>query len=130
MFTLKQIEYAHSKVASGADFPKYIQEIKGLGVLAFETWVIDSHTSYFGANSFCIQSLPQYEQLTISPNSNKDVFIHYLKMHQMGETDYTSFCKQCAETGIEKWTVDIEKMTCIYYDRDENQILVETIPRL
>jgi hypothetical protein len=30
MFTLEQIEFAHSKVKSGADFPKFIQEIKSI----------------------------------------------------------------------------------------------------
>lgn len=28
MFTITQIENAHSKVKSGADFPKYIQDLK------------------------------------------------------------------------------------------------------
>lgn len=44
MFTVEQIKAAHSKVKSGADFPKYIRDIKQLSVHAFETWVIDSHT--------------------------------------------------------------------------------------
>ena len=35
MFTVSQIKEAHSKVKSGADFPKYIQEIKGFGVIGF-----------------------------------------------------------------------------------------------
>ncbi|MGH2648681.1 MAG: DUF1398 family protein [Ginsengibacter sp.] len=41
MFTAEQIKTAHSKVKSGADFPKYIQDIKRLGVTSFETWVIE-----------------------------------------------------------------------------------------
>lgn len=32
MFTAADVIGAHSKVKSGADFPKYIQEIKALGV--------------------------------------------------------------------------------------------------
>ena len=40
MFTVEQIESAHEKVKSGADFPHYIQEIKKIGVLSFETWVL------------------------------------------------------------------------------------------
>ena len=44
MFTVEQIKAAHSKVKSGADFPKYIRDIKLLGVTAYETWVVDSHT--------------------------------------------------------------------------------------
>ena len=52
MFTVEQIKEAHSKVKSGADFPKYIQDIKQLGVTAFKTWVVDSQTEYFGKNHF------------------------------------------------------------------------------
>lgn len=59
MFTVEQIELAHQKVKSGADFPKYIQEIKQMGVAGFETWVKDSHTEYFGANSYKTRSNSQ-----------------------------------------------------------------------
>lgn len=128
MFTITQIQQAHKKVKSGADFPKYIQEIKQLGVIAFETWVVDSHTEYFGQDDFQIKSLPKYETLTIVENSDSQKFINYLKIHQLGETDYFTFCKHCAETGIEKWVVDLEAMTYIYYDKAGNEILVEVVP--
>ncbi len=129
MFTVKEINQAHEKVKSGADFPKYIQEIKQMGVMAFETWVKDSHTVYFGKEDYEVQSEPKYEALTILDFSNKEKFQHYLKIHQQGETDYYTFCNHCAETGIEKWIVSLEAMTCIYYDKKGNEILVEKIPQ-
>lgn len=128
MFTVEEIEAAHSKVRSGADFPAYIQELRILGVNAFETWVTDSRTDYFGANNYKTSSQPKYESLNIADTGNAELFKHYLKIHQNGETDYLSFCKHCAETGIEKWIVSLTDMTCIYYDKVGNQILVEQIP--
>lgn len=128
MFTVAQIEQAHDKVKSGADFPRYIQEIKKMGVLGFETWVADSHTEYYGANGYRTSSQPQYENLTIYNVTNKEKFAQQLKLHQQGQTDYYTFCKDCTETGIEKWIVDLDKMTCIYYDKAGNEILVEQIP--
>lgn len=128
MFTVAQIEQAHEKVKSGADFPKYIQEIKALGVLGFETWVKDSHTEYYGTNDYRTLSKPQYAQLSIAHETNKDSFVTELKAHQQGQTDYYTFCKDCAENGIEKWIVDLDKMTCIYYDKAGKEILVEQIP--
>ena len=129
MFTVQEIEKAHEKVKSGADFPKYIQEIKQIGVTSFETWVTDSHTEYFGENNYQTKSLPQYENLTIADSSNREKFCRYLKIHQQGETDYFTFCRHCAETGIEKWFVCLDKMTCTYYDKANNKILVEQIPQ-
>jgi uncharacterized protein YbcV (DUF1398 family) len=128
MFTIEQIEKAHSKIKSGAEFPNYIQEIKEIGVTAFETWVTDSHTKYFGEDNFQFKSEPKYEKLSISDQSDKESFIQYLKIHQKGETDYFTFCKHCAETGIEKWIVNLDRMTCTYFDKAENEILVEKIP--
>lgn len=128
MFTIEQIKAAHSKVKSGADFPGYIQDIKRLGVNAFETWVIDSHTEYFGKDGYQIRSEPMYENLVISDKSDKNKFSHYLKIHQGGETDYNTFCRHCAETGVEKWWVSLNEMTCIYYDKGGKKILTEQIP--
>ncbi len=102
MCTVNEIHEAHAKVKSGADFPKYIQEIKKMGVKSFETWVKDSHTNYFGANNFSTQSKAQYPDLSIQETSNKQEFARLLKIHQQGETDYFTFCNHCAETGIEK----------------------------
>lgn len=127
MFTVAQIKEAHSKVKSGADFPKYIQEIKNFGVVGFETFVVDSHTEYFGLENFKTQSEAMYANLDINTTPNKEEFVVRLKMHQRGETDYSTFCKDCAATGIEKWIVSLTEMTCIYYDKNGNEILVEQI---
>lgn len=128
MFSLDQILHAHSKVKSGADFPFYIQELKDIGITAYETWVIDSHTKYIGKNNFQLQSKPKYEALVISDTYDSEQFIQILKAHQLGHSDYSTFCSQCAETGIEKWIVNLETMTCIYFDKSNNQRLVEQVP--
>ncbi len=129
MFTIEPIEKAHAKVESGADFPKYIQEIKTMGVLGFETWVTDGHTDYLGTNNFQTSSKPMYGNLSITDTVDKEKFGHYLKEHQQGKTDYFTFCKDCAKTGIEKWIARLDKMTCTYFDKAGNTILVEQIPK-
>ena len=128
MFTVEQIKQAHSKVKSGADFPSYIQAIKALGVTAFETWVKDSHTEYFGKHGYTTCSKPMYGDKMVANTSDATAFKHYLKIHQQGATDYLTFCQHCAETGIEKWIVSLDKMTCIYYDKVGSEILLEEIP--
>lgn len=129
MFTVEEIERVHEDVKSGADFPKYIQQIRQMGVVAFETWVDDSHTVYFGANNYKVASLPQYEKLVVDDFCDSQQFAHYLKIHQQGETNYFTFCSHCAETGIEKWFVCLEEMTCTYYDKRGEKIVIEQIPQ-
>ncbi len=128
MFTLEQIQEAHSHVKSGVDFPAYVQDIIKLGVRSYDIYVTDGHAEYVGLNDYRIQSEPKYEALNISNVSNTEQFKDDLEAHQCGETDYMTFCKHAAQTGVVKWTVDTDTMTCTYYDENENKMIEEIIP--
>jgi uncharacterized protein YbcV (DUF1398 family) len=128
MFTLAEIKEAHSKVRSGADFPLYIQDLIQLGVVKYDTFVTDGHTLFVGDNNYQVQSAPKYTALAVASISDAGKFKHYLERHQQGQTDYPTFCAHSAETGVEKWTVDMAQMTCTYYDKAGNQMLEEKIP--
>lgn len=129
MFTLEAIKAAHAKVKSGADFPKYIQELKTLGLKSYSVYVNDGYTDYESIDSNTINAPAKYAELTIAQQTNEDQFKQQLKVHQQGGTDYPTFCKDCADAGIEKWLVDLPTMTCTYYDKAGESILVENIPQ-
>ncbi|MBL7702643.1 MAG: DUF1398 domain-containing protein [Ferruginibacter sp.] len=128
MFQLSQIKEAHAKVKSGADFPAYVQDLIQLGVSAYDTFVTDGHTVFTGSDNYTIASEQKYAPLEIAANSDAAKFKQYLQMHQQGQTDYPAFCRHSAETGVEKWTVDMNAMTCTYYDQSGNKMLEEKIP--
>lgn len=125
MFTLSEISSAHAKVRSGADFPEYAREIHALGVTHYETYVSDGHTVYLG-NPKSLVSPAKYDALEIAENVNPEKFIKQLRLHQSGGTDYMTFCRDCAESGIEKWTLDLAAHTCTYYSSEGAEILIET----
>ncbi len=127
-FTIDQIKAAHAKVKSGADFPNYVQDLIKLGITHYDTYVRDGHTRYFGNEDHQVQSEPKYPALTIPSSGNGEQFKYYLKIHQQGQTDYPTFCSHAAETGVEKWTVDTVAMTCTYFDKAGNTMLVEQVP--
>ncbi|MBW8331821.1 MAG: DUF1398 domain-containing protein [Prolixibacteraceae bacterium] len=128
MFTIEQIKEAHSKVKSGADFPKYVQDLIGLGVLTYDVFVSDGHAEYHGNDGCELKSEAKYANQNVAAADDSVKFRHYLKIHQQGETDYFTFCKHAAETGVNKWTVDHQKMTCTYFNSAGNEMLVEKIP--
>lgn len=129
MFTIEQIKAAHEKVKSGADFPNYIKEIKSLGVTHYETFVIDGHIDYYGENNYKITMPAKYPPLVISEKPYTAEFKKELMAHQQGKTDYLTFIKMCAETGVSKWEINMERMTCTYFDQNLNEILLEPIPQ-
>jgi len=129
MFTTEEIKAAHSKVKSGADFPAYIREIKALGVTHYEAYVNDGHTDYHGANGHTATVPAKYEPMPVADTVNAETFRQELLAHQQGKTDYLTFIRMCAETGIEKWEIRMDGMTCTYFDKAGNEILVEHIPQ-
>ena len=128
MFTVDQIKAAHSKVKSGADFPAYIQELKSLGVSQYKVFVTDGHADYFCENGDFVTVAAKYAPIEISANLQKETFQKELLAHQQGKTDYLTFIQMCAGTGIENWEICIKQMTCTYFDKSGNVILVERIP--
>jgi uncharacterized protein YbcV (DUF1398 family) len=124
MFTVEQIKSAHGKVKSGADFPPYIQELKALGVTHYEAYVTDGHINYHGANDYTAEVPAKYEPLVVADTVKGEEFKAELAAHQQGKTGFLTFIKMCATFGIERW-----EMTCTYYDKAGNEILVEEIPR-
>ncbi len=129
MFTIEQIKAAHSKVKTGADFPHYIKEIKALGVTLYEAYVTDGHIDYHGANNYTAKVPAKYEPLVIAYISNGEEFKVELIAHQQGKTDFLTFIKMCATFGIEKWAICMDKMTCTYFDKSGDEVLVEEIPK-
>lgn len=129
MFTTEQIKTAHGKVRSGADFPSYIKEIKDLGVTHYEAYVTDGHIDYHGANDYTAKVPAKYEPLAIADTTNSNAFKTELVAHQKGKTNFLTFIKMCADFGIEKWEICMDKMTCTYYDKAGHEILVEQIPQ-
>jgi uncharacterized protein YbcV (DUF1398 family) len=128
MFTIEQIKTAHSKVKSGIDFPEYVNTIKRLGVVYYETFVTDGHTDYYGVNGFKVSSAGNTGQRSVADASNEKKFTNDLKAHQQGKTDYTKFCDDAAASGVEKWAVSTDEMTCTYFNKSGSKVLEELIP--
>jgi uncharacterized protein YbcV (DUF1398 family) len=129
MFTIELLKAAHSKVKTGADFPRYIQEIKKLGLVRYEYLVNNGTTVYYGSNNYHVKSEVKYASMEISSVSSSASLRDIIAIHQQGQTDFLTFCRQAAEAGVEKWVVDTEKMMCTYYDLQGNELVAEPIPQ-
>ncbi len=128
MFSLQQIHAAHAKVRSGADFPAYVQALIQLGVLRYTHFVADGHILYSGKDHFSTASGAQYALLEIAPEGDQQALERILKIHQQGQTDYPTFCRQAAGAGVMHWVVDMEEMACRYFDRQNTLLVEEKIP--
>ncbi|PWS33504.1 DUF1398 domain-containing protein [Pedobacter paludis] len=129
MFSIEEIKKAESKIKTGADFPQFIADIKAMGVIRNDVYVSNGLSVYFDHDDHSEQASPEeYPNLVINEESSAEKLKHALSIHQRGETDYFTFCKQSADAGVEKWVIDLEEMTCTYLDAEGNELVKEEIP--
>ncbi len=95
----------------------------------YDAYVTDGHIDYHGGNNYTAKVPAKYDPLVIADKSDSEQFKAELVAHQQGKTDFLTFIRMCAAFGIEKWAICMDKMTCTYYDKSGNEILVEEIPK-
>ncbi|MGB7438082.1 MAG: DUF1398 family protein [Candidatus Acidiferrum sp.] len=57
----------------------------------------------------------------------RETFLQHLRQHERRETTYLEISKGLVQSGVEKWTVDIGRMTTTFYDKAGRERLVEQI---
>ena len=127
MFALEQINDVHDRLGNAETLSQYLEALKNIGIVKYDSFITDGHSEYFGKGGNKVVSPPVHEKLTIAETSNRESFLKHLNLHNQGKTNYFEMSKGLADSGIEKWTFDTNKMTNVYYDKDGNEILVETI---
>ena len=127
MFTLEQIDHVHNRLGNAETLAQYLEALKNIGVDHYDTFITDGHSEYFGQGGHKVVSSPVHEKLSIAPTGDRESLLKHLDLHSQGKTTYLEMSKGLADSGIEKWTFDTNKMTIAYYGREENEILVEAI---
>lgn len=128
MFTADQIKAEHAKVKSGADFPRYVQTLISLGVSHYNFNLANGSCTFYGANGHEAKWPPKYSDLPIAPTASKEKLSEAIRIHQQGQTDFPTFCRQAGEAGITLWTTDLKALNVIYKDAAGTTILSEPIP--
>jgi uncharacterized protein YbcV (DUF1398 family) len=128
MFTADQIKAEHAKVKSGADFPRYTQTLRSLGVDHYDYNVADGSCTFYGTAGHEAKWPPKYSPLSIAASASGEQLGHALSIHQQGQTDFITFVRQAAEAGVFAWTTDLKNKTVIYKDNTGHTILAEPIP--
>lgn len=129
MFTVQQIKAVHATVRTGADFPRYVREIKALGLVKYEFMVEDGRTIYFGENNYQVEAPPIYPVKTINPNPLTAQMEQNIRDHQAGKSDFPGICAQAAAAGVHHWEVNAVTMMCNYYDINGQKMIAEPIPQ-
>ena len=127
MFTIEQIHDVHDRLGNAETLAAYLRALNAIGVETSDSFVADGHSEYFGKGGSRVVSAPVHEKLTVAETANRKSLLEHLRLHNQGETSYLEMSKGLADSGVEKWTFDMNEMTIAYYDSAGNEMLVETV---
>ena len=129
MFTLQQIDALHSRFGRARTLFEYVRALKALGVERYDSYLIDGHSEYFGKGGEKVVSPAVHDNLPVAEVSQPDEVLKHLRLHERGETTYLEMSRGLAGSGVEKWTVETEKMTMTFCDTAGHDLLTEVIER-
>ena len=127
MFTIEQINDLHARLGSAKTLPEYVRALKAVGVERYDSYLADGHSEYFGHGGHSVASPPVHEALPVAETGQREAFLQHLRRHEKRETTYLEMSRGLAQSGIEKWTVDTDRMTMTFYDKAGGEMLVEQI---
>lgn len=126
-FTMEQINDIHDRLGNADTLLAYAQELHALGVEHADSYLTDGHSEFFGKDGYTVRSTAEHETFLIAKKSDKQNFLRHLKLHELGKTSYVEMSKGLADSGIEKWIIDTRKLTMTFYDKADNELLVDKL---
>ncbi len=127
IFSLESIKSAQ-KLYTGPEFPKLIREYKQMGIVSNIYNIESGVVSYINNLGKSIEDLGIKIDFVIPETSNYQEALLGLKRNQKGESDFITFCNEVAKAGIYKWVINLDAMTCKYYNKNNEIIIAEIIP--
>jgi uncharacterized protein YbcV (DUF1398 family) len=127
VLTLAQIDDVHARFGRAETLADYLRGLAALGVVRFESFLVDGHSEYFGADGHRVVSPPHHEVLTVAETSEEALFREHLRRHRDKETSYVEMSAGLAASGIEKWVGDTAGLTMTYCDRAGTALLIEKV---
>lgn len=127
-FTEQEIRAAYAKTRTGADFPRLIQDLKNLGIISYDHLLETGSNVFHGRGGYTVSLSNMGPSVPVSDQPNAGLLKKYISEHQRGLTNYPQICAQAGQAGVQKWTSDLNAMTCTYFDKSGRTMVVEPIP--
>lgn len=108
-------------------YPQLFNALKTAGVRSYSVDVLHHKIEYRGDNETISEPGPTGWTLTAGTFNEADV-ITAIRRAQKHETDYPTFLKEIAASGIPKYYVDMAECTVNYLGADPKDKYVEKVP--
>lgn len=127
MFTMAQIDELHGRLGTAETLADYLRGLAAIGVVRFESFLVDGHSEFVSADGRRVVSAPHHEVLPVAETSDKAALLEHLQRHRDKETSYVEMSAGLAASGVHKWVGDTAGLTMTYCDRAGVALLIEKV---
>jgi uncharacterized protein YbcV (DUF1398 family) len=124
---MAEIDDLHSRLGRAETLADYLRGLAALGVVRFESFLVDGHSEFFDADGRSVVSSPHHEQMAVAEVVDRAAFLEHLERHRNKQTAYVEMSAGLAASGVEKWVVDTTALTMTYCDPAGVALLVESV---
>jgi uncharacterized protein YbcV (DUF1398 family) len=117
MFTMAEIDELHDRWGNTETLADYLRGLAAIGVVRFESFLVDGHSEFFGPDGRRVVSPPHHEVLPLAEVSDRRALVEHLRRHSEERTSYVEMSASLAASGVEKWVADTAELTMTYYDQ-------------
>ena len=127
MFTLEQVNNIHDEFGKSNSLVAYAEALKAVGVRSTVSFVTDGHSEFHGDDEYVVKTPAHHKEFIVTQAYNDELFRRCMKRSEKGKIDYIEMSKELAKAGVEKWTLDTEKLTFTYSDAFDRPVLIEQL---
>ena len=127
MFTLEQITDIHDRLGNRETLGGYLRALGVIGVEAYDSYITDGHSEYFGADGQKLVGPAFHEMFAIAETCDKEQLLPYMQQVERGGIGYVEMSKALADNGVEKWRFDTERLTITYFSKSGDVLLAEGV---
>jgi uncharacterized protein YbcV (DUF1398 family) len=122
-----QIDDLHARLGSAESLADYMRGLAEIGVVRFESFLVDGHSEFFDADGRSVVSPAHHQDLSVADVSDPAALLEHLRRHTDKDTSYVEMSAGLAASGIERWVADTAALTMTYRDRNGVALLVEDV---
>lgn len=127
MPTLDQIQKIHDELGSKNTVGSYLRALNSIGVTHYSSYINDGHSEYHCTDGKTLISDAVHELYEVADKADKRQFFATKESAEQGKIGYFDMSKGFAQSGIERWAFDTQKLTISYLDKADNVIHKESV---
>ena len=127
MVTLADLDVVHERLGKADTLDAYCRALADLGVIGYDSYVIDGRTEFHLDAGDDLVTPAHHDLVDMASEPDHAAVRSTLARAEAGELGYVEMSILLGAAGLERWSVDTQRLTMTYTDVLGEAVLVEQL---